>query len=247
MSLKAIAWAWEQPIKPASAKLVLLYLADCTNRETGACFPSIERISEHTSLDRKTIINGLSILEVIGAISARKKRGCPSHYKLHLNANLASTKSGTSTENGSTENGTRPVPKTVPNQYRKRDTNQELTRNEPKPIVAAVEKPTAATTPGARKMRGDWKPSDKLIQRAIKLDLHVANPEQVLAEFKDYWINQGTRRKDWDATFLNRLKAIHNHNKGKPHGQKTSSDIFADMLDTALDYAGPAIDENTLF
>lgn len=145
MSAKATFWAWQQDIKPATAKLVLLCLADCHSDETGRCNPSILHIAKTTGLDRKTVITSLSILESIGAFVAIKNYGSWTQYKLQT-----STKNGTGMpEATSPNNGTgkavpvpktvqvqpvpktvqveqKPVPKTVqvsPDQSQKRDTN----------------------------------------------------------------------------------------------------------------------------
>lgn len=109
MSAKATFWAWHQPIKPATAKLVLLCLADCHNGDHGQCNPGVEYIARMTGLNRKTVLSSLATLEKLGEVSIVKGAGKSNHYTLRT-----STEIGTSTENGtSTEIGTTPVPKTV--------------------------------------------------------------------------------------------------------------------------------------
>lgn len=115
MSHEAIRWAWAQPIKPASAKLVLLAIADRANEEN-LCWPSIDRMTKDTGLDRKTIMACVSKLENIGVLTVIRENGASNKYQLLVTGSecVTSTKNGTSTEIGtSTKNGTRPVPKTV--------------------------------------------------------------------------------------------------------------------------------------
>lgn len=74
MSIAALVWAFEQEIKPASTKFVLVAFADCVSDYDGCGFPSIDAICAKTSLDRKTVILALDRLEQIGVISDSGKR-----------------------------------------------------------------------------------------------------------------------------------------------------------------------------
>ena len=51
MSVRAMAWAFEQRVGSPMAKLVLLKLADHAD-ENGECFPSIGRIAADTEMNR---------------------------------------------------------------------------------------------------------------------------------------------------------------------------------------------------
>ena len=84
MSLSASAWAWEQPVKPASAKLVLLCLADCHNAETGNCYPSHEHIARQTGLKEKTVPGALKELAELGLIQIIHRPGTSSTFSLNL-------------------------------------------------------------------------------------------------------------------------------------------------------------------
>lgn len=109
MSRSATEWAWRQAIKPASAKLVLLCLADHHNSTSGRCDPSVSTIALETGLDRKTVMKSIETLSTSGLILSQKRTGTSNNFNL-----LTSTNIGTSTKNGtSTNNGTGVVPKTV--------------------------------------------------------------------------------------------------------------------------------------
>lgn len=62
MSSKAVAWAWEQSIKPSSAKLLLMAMAEHANPYSGLAFPSVEALVHMTGQDRKTVLSGLQRL-----------------------------------------------------------------------------------------------------------------------------------------------------------------------------------------
>lgn len=130
MSYAAERWARSQKVGNASAKFVLIELANAFNRESGKCYPSIDALEEATELNRKTVIAATKFLEEKGFITKRRTfmggkqiifYGFPSFNPADWDAKNKSTKNGTleSTENGtlvdqstksgtfeSTENGT---------------------------------------------------------------------------------------------------------------------------------------------
>jgi len=118
VSAKATFWAWKQFNLGSSKKLVLLCLADCHNANTERCDPSISYISEHTDLNRKTVMKAIESLAESGCISTQKKQGARTNFHLLIDGETStnlgtSTKSGTSTNLGtptSTNIGTTPVP-----------------------------------------------------------------------------------------------------------------------------------------
>ena len=57
----------QQGLKPAT-KIVLYWLADHHNGETGKCFPSINRISELSEMSRRSVEGHLETLEKLGLI-----------------------------------------------------------------------------------------------------------------------------------------------------------------------------------
>jgi hypothetical protein len=67
MSLDATLWAWRQKIGKASAKLVLLSLADRADVDN-CSFPSVETLSTDTELNRKTVLDALKHLKAIGLL-----------------------------------------------------------------------------------------------------------------------------------------------------------------------------------
>ena len=83
MSVKKVAAVlYDLKIKDASAKLVLLVLADHFNESTGECFPSQQRIMDATSLSRATVIRKLKWLEEAGLISRVKRYNNSDIYSL---------------------------------------------------------------------------------------------------------------------------------------------------------------------
>lgn len=118
MSYDAERWARSQKVGNASAKFVLIELANALNRETGKCYPSIEALQEATELNRKTVIAATKHLEEKGFITKRRSfvngkqivyYGFPSFKPADWESKNKSTKTGTLE---STENGTLPLQST---------------------------------------------------------------------------------------------------------------------------------------
>ena len=66
MSIRAMSWVFEQEIKPASNKLVLLAFADCCNDQDHTAWPSMKTVLQMTSLDEKTITKAVRNLQEHG-------------------------------------------------------------------------------------------------------------------------------------------------------------------------------------
>ena len=107
MSRAATDWAWSVNVKPATLKLILLSMADRAD-ETHCCYPSIQRIVKDTSLNEKTVQNGINRLIKTGLVSDTGGRKGPTKrvrvLRLTLTQKLPQKRNDT--ENGNiTENG----------------------------------------------------------------------------------------------------------------------------------------------
>jgi hypothetical protein len=87
MSRKATDWAWDQLIKPASLKIILLSMADRAD-EYHQCYPSISRLTRDTSLDKKTVQSGILKLIDKGLVSDTGKKMGPTQRVRVLRLNL---------------------------------------------------------------------------------------------------------------------------------------------------------------
>ena len=75
MSIRAIRWAWDQPLPP-TRKMVLLALANFHHTTTGACYPSLASIVTMTGLSERAVRYALRDLEAAKIIgSTRRKVG----------------------------------------------------------------------------------------------------------------------------------------------------------------------------
>ena len=87
MSVKALAWAWEQQI-PANPKFVLLALADWWNPNEDSAWPSVAQLIAKTSLSRRTIQRAINWLVdhelVIVEQRSSKGRQVSNRYRLAM-------------------------------------------------------------------------------------------------------------------------------------------------------------------
>lgn len=87
MSFEAMSWAVKQKL-PALQKIVLLMLADRTNKDTGRCDPSITRLADDCGMSERSTRNAIRELEKLGLIETihRSNEGVnlPNHYRLKM-------------------------------------------------------------------------------------------------------------------------------------------------------------------
>jgi len=109
MNFEAVKWAMSQKVGGSAAKSVLSALACRANSKLEA-YPSIQQICEDTELNRKTIINALTLLLEKGYISDTGDRVGKTHqvikYKLKLERVKESQNRDCYTGAKDTENGT---------------------------------------------------------------------------------------------------------------------------------------------
>ena len=187
---KATDFAWEAPVTSSSERLVILALAKFSD-DAGRCFPSVEKLTAITHLNRKTVFSALKALSQSGVVSAQKSERNANRYQL----NYALCR----TENGTTENGTAVVPKTgqpvVPNLGHKQISEHinEQIREEPLPPPSPAAKREAQTHLFSLSEIPDaWK---EYIE-AVRPDL---DPKKVFTDFRFYWERgrgSSTRRSD---------------------------------------------------
>ena len=96
MSIKAMSWVWQQPIK-GSTKLVLLALADNAN-DDGKCWPGIETVVNKCGIARNTVIGSIRKLKKQGLIVSERRytedgRRTSNLYKLSLSTESVRTDS----------------------------------------------------------------------------------------------------------------------------------------------------------
>lgn len=189
MSAKATFWAWKQELNGRS-KLVLLYLANCHNQDTGDCFPSGSHIAKITGLNVKTVFSSLGELERLGLIKRDPKRGCSNRYALNLEATYTGNGIPTYTETGSP-----PIPKTGQTYTE----TGSLTYKEPKSKKTPAEKYC--------EIPEDFGISEQVRQWAAENNFDRLNDR--LEHFINYAISSGKKykgRRGWDAAFRNAIK-----------------------------------------
>lgn len=91
MSIEAISWAFQQPIRPSTAKFVLVAIANCADGQEFIAWPSIRYIATVTSQDPKTVQAGINRLREEGFIEdSGERKGATRQvvvYRLNISKN----------------------------------------------------------------------------------------------------------------------------------------------------------------
>lgn len=229
MSRKANDWAWGLVIKPATLKLILLSMADRAD-EGHQCWPSIARLVADTSLDKKTVQEGIKTLEERGIITDTGQRRGPTMRVRVFQLNLdfeqpqkrAHSKPAETTESGQSnvpENGNIPEIGNIPengvlnvpeNGYLNVPENGVQNRS-----LEPVIEPVGIRTPARDAhdlfaMHAGWQPSEDAF-RLIAMQVDRGFAEDAVPEFVLWWLgnprakpaHQGT----WDQRFMARVKS----------------------------------------
>jgi hypothetical protein len=80
MSLEAMAWAWKQETPNATAKLVLLAIADHANGD-GLCWPSMIRIAAMSGVSTRQVSTHVSRLVELGLLAKADRRRSAGRYR----------------------------------------------------------------------------------------------------------------------------------------------------------------------
>lgn len=202
MSYAAERWARSQKVGNASAKFVLIELANALNKEDVECYPAIDKLEAVTELNRKTVLAATKLLEEKGFI--KKRRACekgkqriyysfpsfnPADWEFKKesteNGILQSPKSGTYIEQSS-KNGTLESPKNGSQQSTKNGIlqspkNGPVTGNKNREIEQVIETHDDAlsesTPPKTRAKKGEaWK-------KWIKVEKPAEVPDDLWKQF----------------------------------------------------------------
>ncbi len=84
MSFEAAAWAINQQTRSQTAKLVLIALSNCHNRDTGQCNPGNAYLMTVAQCAARAINYALAELEELGLMAATRERGKRTEYRLFI-------------------------------------------------------------------------------------------------------------------------------------------------------------------
>jgi len=80
MSIEALNWAWRQNTPSASAKLVLMALADHANGD-GYCWPSMGRVGSMAGISSKQVATHIRALAALGLVEKATRRRHEGQYR----------------------------------------------------------------------------------------------------------------------------------------------------------------------
>lgn len=181
----------QRGLKPA-AKIVLYWLADHHNGETGACFPSLKTLEAECEMNRSAIVRHLTALEEAGLIERiRRTRDNGSQtstaYLLRLVPVAESNSPCCETQQP-------PVAKRDPHNLGNNNLGNE-------PSLFGPDDPKPAKPKRAVSLPDGWVPSDRNIEDAVKRGFSTEEINHEAEQFRNYHHAKGSTFKDWDAAW----------------------------------------------
>lgn len=130
MSIECLNFAIQAKTTRAADKLILMLLANYAG-DGNQSFPCIERLTNESCLDRKTVLTAIKRLIASGLITDTKKRlGRTDGVKIYR-INLSSPKNGTLSNGSSTEIGRKQSQKRIGSSPKNGTENHQLTNKDP--------------------------------------------------------------------------------------------------------------------
>jgi hypothetical protein len=163
VSLAAIQWAWEQPVKPAMRKLVLLAMADCVNAEGAemVCWPSYAFVASRTGMNIRTVETSVFDLKTEGFLVDTGRRAGTTGKVVVYRLNTPETGGIKPGPQASNANGTRPQQDSNTSGFGGIDIPPKATANPPKNDGQSPQKrqetppkPGVVTSKGTRNRTG---------------------------------------------------------------------------------------------
>ena len=214
MSNTALRWAFRLSVKPATAKFVLVAMADCVD-DQNLFFGSTEWICNRTGLDRKTALRSVAALASAGLITDTGDRRGATRSVVVYRVNVGSgTEFGTAKQS---QNGYSFEPKAVPlfpssstafpqKLSQKRDTDPKRTQRTPKTTSAPRQEhplferwynayPVKKARGQARKAFSKIDPDDQLVDAmvdAVERQTRERATKQRLGAFVPPWKHPAT-------------------------------------------------------
>lgn len=177
----------QQGLKPAT-KIVLYWLADHHNGDTGDCFPSLNLLARECEMSRPTVVKHLNELEGKGLIvRTKRQRGNGSQTSTAYNLNLTPVKNLNS-----------PCKEIEQPPVKKRDPHNLVNNNLVNEPIGQKPKPKQKR---AVSLPENWVPSDRNIEDAIKAGLSQQDIDHEANQFLNHAIANDRKQKNWDAAW----------------------------------------------
>jgi DNA-binding transcriptional regulator GbsR (MarR family) len=194
MSVTAINWARQQTCRTASAKFVLIMIADLIQGDE--CFPSLDTLARFTQLTKRSVIRSIKHLVEDGQLKVEHRRGdkrrhLSNLYRLNIRETLVTPVHPPSDTEPLTQ-----VTQSHPN------SSSSLQKKKIRDDVDRKRRPTT-------KMSEDWQPSDKSQAYA---ELNKIDLQRMLPEFRLYWLDKPAHA-DWDLAFRHRIDWCRERNR----------------------------------
>lgn len=184
-------------LKPAT-KIVLYWLSEHYNGETGACFPSLSRLSKLCEMSKRSVQTHLAELQSKGLIKIHERK----HNGMQTSNDYELLLEGAQKLLGGVENTARGATQDL--------LAFNLVNNN------LVKKPVGKK---AKTLPENWVPNENNIQDALSRDFTEQEIKHEAEQFRNYHHAKGSAFKSWDAawrTWLGNARKFAKASKPRP-------------------------------
>lgn len=234
MSIQAMAWALEQQIvADATARHVLLCLANYADKHGKGAFPSVTSLAQDTGLSERSVRSKLSLLEGFGAISRGNQKIAAAHIdrldRRPVVYDVAMSR-GAADAPRDENDGVQDVHPEEGTGCKSRTNGVQMVHERGAPRAPNPSSNRRATvkaldrSPSGSRISDDWTTSPDDIAFAKK---HGIDPQTEAEKFRDYWRAQPGakgRKSDWAATWRTWIRnAVEYKSRDRSHANHRTS------------------------
>ncbi len=225
MSFQASTWATKQKVPSASAKFILLLLANYADAD-GFTFVGQKTLAEDASMSPRTIVRHMATLENAGLIRrSRRFREDGSRSSDGTYLCLASAQDQPSANLTSSQNAHRPSDKNdidqVPICHPINLSEEQLAKQ----LDSARERRGAQNQEKGTRLPDDWSVPVDFLEFALTEGWSETAVRAEASKFKDYWLSVPGQRgvkRNWLATWRNWIRNSKNFTKGDGNGRRNA-------------------------
>lgn len=219
MSVRVMAWVWAQSESTATARFVLLAIADAANDAGAEAYPSMSTLTKKTRLSERTVQSAIRTLESIGELVVYRNAGPKGSNKYRIVMRQTPAESAPPQNLHPAINAgadlappQNPAPNPAvpaPQPPQQLHPNHPLTTQEPKK--------TSERSSNGTRIPDDFAVTDDMIAWARRHTPLVGTVET--EAFVDYWRSRpgaGSRKTDWVATWRNWMRRSQQEAERRP-------------------------------
>lgn len=222
MSIKFMAWVWDEGPSDKAEAFLLLALADYSNDE-GECWPAVASLAHKCRMSERgiqTVIRRLVDGGWLEIEAGGGRKNC-NLYRIKNPAGNAPRRKCTPQMSAETPQMNAKTPQM--SAENPAPAAPEPSRTIKEPLIEPPLSPTAKKR-RACSLPDGWVPSEKNIQDALSKNFTTTEIENEAESFRDYHLAKGSTFKDWDAAWRTWLRNSRKFGASAPRRRTDSAE-----------------------